>query len=105
MPSVLVAVPSCAHEIIEAADEGCDGLFYRQQNANSCSAPDLGFDANTAAMRLNDSSDDGQAKSGAFGFRRAQDRRERPALQFLAHALAGVLEFHRHMRRPFTCAR
>jgi hypothetical protein len=37
-------------------------------------------------------------KSRSFGFRRAQNGRERALLQFLAHAFAGVLEFHGDMR-------
>ncbi len=33
---------------------------------------EAGFDANVAAVRFNDAADDGQAKSGALGFRRVE---------------------------------
>ena len=36
---------------------------------------EAGFDADAAAMRFDDATDDGQAKSGALGFGRAQARR------------------------------
>lgn len=91
--------------MIEAPDGGCYGLLYGQQSANTCSSSNLGFDANAATVRFKDTADNGQTESGALGFRRAQDGCKRPPLQFLTHALAGVLELHRQMRRPFVRAR
>ena len=50
------------------------------------------------AMRLHDAGHDGQAQPGAFGFRRAEERGERPPPLFLAHSLPGVPEFDRYVR-------
>ncbi len=77
-------------------------LLHGQRDVDAGSAAGLGFDADAAAMRLNDSADDGQTPPGSLGFGRAQDRRERPLSQLFTHSRAGVLELHRHVRRPVT---
>src|SRR6266550_3580168 len=52
----------------------------------------LGFDSHFAAMRLHNSPDDRQPKTGAFGLRRAEHGTECAATLFFGHAFARVLE-------------
>src|ERR1039457_5580791 len=56
------------------------------------------------AMRLDNPRHDGQPQSGALGFRRAQDRSESATALLFTHALAGVPELHRDMRRSLRAA-
>ena len=65
----------------------------------ACAVTGTGFDADVAVVRFNDASDNGKSKAGAFGFGGAQNGGKCPLLQILAHALAGILEFHRDMCR------
>lgn len=80
-------------------------LFHRQRDNYARAASDFGFDAKSAAMCFDDASDDCQAESRSLGFRRAQDCGERALLQFIAHAFAGVFEFHGDVRWLRTFAR
>ena len=51
-----------------AKDDPGEDLLYRQRDDDAGAVFKAGFDADVAAMRFNDATDDGQAESGAFGF-------------------------------------
>src|SRR5579862_3169182 len=80
----------------------CGNLLYGQCDHDAGAVLQAGFDTYAAAMRFNDAADDGRTNAGALGFGSAEYRGEGAPLQFFAHALARILEFHRDVRGLFA---
>ena len=80
----------------------CGDLLDRQRDRNAGAMLQAGFDADGATMRFNDATDDGETNAGTLGFGGTEHGGEGALLQFLAHALARILEFHRDVRECFA---